>query len=337
MTEPTEDVNVPKLGPVNKKIVIGIVIAAGLFLGFRWWQARSSGAATSSAADTATSDFATSGLLPGVAGAVNTDGTIPNAGGGNTTTTNTGGTGPGHFANNAEWSAWVTANLPTDKWTGTDIVTALGAALAHNPTDMTQQQIVQAAIALGGEPPEGPIVLVGGGQTGLTVAPSITGSSATATSAKLTVSPVAGASGYLAYRSGVTAPVGESSSTDIEVDGLKANTSYGFQVAAMAGNGSPGPKSATVTVKTPAVGLATPTKPTVTAITQTSANAATRPVPGADGYNWTVSGVPHGHSAGPAYTLTGLKHGTGYTVTVAATLAGNPSSKFSTATTFKTK
>jgi len=332
MTTPTPTVDVPKLGPVPRNAVIGIVGAAALFVAWRWWQARRAAAATP--ADATASDFQTSGLLPGVAGAVNADGTIPNAGGSNTDTVQTGGTGPGHFTSDAEWSAWVEANLPTDKWTLTDIVTALGAALAKRPTDPVQQQIVQSAIAVAGEPPEGPIVLISGGSTGITIAPAILSSSAGPTSVKLTVSPVAGAASYVAYRAGTSTPAGTSSTTEIEVDGLTPATPYSFTVAALSATGTAGPTGTAVSVKTLAA-LGAPTAPTISKATATSVTLSTKAIPGATSYEWRVNGADHAHTATPTYRY-GTKPATAYRFSVRAIVDGHDT-PVSPETTYTTK
>jgi hypothetical protein len=164
-----EDVEIPKLGKAPKKILIPAlslppprtsVIGTGK-------PGTEPGADAGTVAD---GEFgAVDSSIPGVLGAVS-----PTNSYGSGDTGNTGDTtsGPGHFKTNGEWTDYVVGKLSqSDTWSYTDIVIAIGNGLAGRPTTTAQQDILRAAIAVGGQPPEGAIVIVPGGNTGITVAP----------------------------------------------------------------------------------------------------------------------------------------------------------------------
>jgi chitodextrinase len=183
-----------------------------------------------------------------------------------------------------------------------------------------QQQIVQAAIAVAGYPPEGSHVIIPGGDTQITVAPAgLKVTSTTQTEASLSWNPVAGAAGYRIYRSGVSEVVGVANSTTGKVGGLQPNTSYGFQVAAFTGSGQIGPKSASATGKTKAVTLKAPTA-RISSIAATAATVSWTKIPGATSYRIYVNEIPHGTADGglSSYRITKLSKKTKYRVTVRA-------------------
>lgn len=330
-------VNIPKVGPVDKRVVYGVGAGAVAFVAWSWYRSR--GAADQAATDpAATSDFGTDGTVPEVLGAVPSD----NSFGRSDTTTDTTQTGVDSFGftgtTNAQWSQYVVNQLvASDKWSYTDIVAALGAFLAGRPLDTLSQSIVQAAIALGGSPPVGTPTIIPGGNTAITVAPTGVKGTATANSVTLTASPVSGAAAYRAFRSGMVGDVGTATAPSITVGGLRPNTSYTFTVAAVSSAGKVGPRSAAVTVKTKAITIGRPTQPRVSSITRTSAHFTTGRVTGADGYNWYVNNALRGRTDAPAWTATGLKPNTTYTVTVAADTTTQAPGPKSPGTPFRTK
>lgn len=326
------EINVPGAGPVNKKVAIGIGTALVAFLAWRYWLAGSG----VESADETTEDtgYEDGGTIPGVEGATDWYG----SGGGSSTGDDTSST-PQQIRTNAQWSQYARDQLlVTDSYTGTAIGAALGNFLAGRPLSTQQQEIVRAAIALAGYPPVGTHVVIPGGDTDVTVAPSglkVTG--ATSTSVSLSWGAVSGADEYRIYRSGVAVNVGTSRDTSATVGGLQPNTSYSFQVAALSAAGKAGPKSSTASAKTKAVTLAKPATPRVTAITATTAQLSTNKVSGATGYNWYLNGVAHGHSDGPTYRVVSLKKRTKYRASVKADTSTQGPGPESASKSFTTK
>jgi len=329
-----DDVQVPKLGPMNKKVLIGVGVAAAGFVGYRYYVSRNDAAAT----DATTTDpgFEDPGALPSVTGAVPDDNLFGSGSGTTSTTDDFGFTG----TTNDQWTQYVGTQLSqSDTWSYTDILTALGAFLAGKPLSDIQQQIVQAAIAVGGYPPVGTHTIIPGGNTSVTVAPTgLTSDTQTDTTIHLVWQPVAGADRYNVYRTDTgDTVVGVGSSPAATVAGLKGNTAYHFTVAAVGSNGTVGPRTPAYAVKTKATTLKVPTKPTVSAITATTAMGHTTAVPGADHYLWYLNRIAHGSSDQPSYTLSGLSKNKTYSLTVAAdTTAQSPTAQ-SAGTSFKTK
>ncbi len=334
----TGDVNVPKLGPMNKKVLAGVGVAAAGFVGWRYYQSRKDAAAAAAdTTDTTDPGFQDPGVLPSVSGAVDGSGLF---GDGTTTvptSTDYGFTG----TTNDQWTQYVATQLSqSDQWSYTDILTALGAYLAGRPLSAIQQQIVQAAIAIGGHPPVGNPVVVSGGNTPITVAPTgVVATGSTSSTVTLSWQPVAGAAQYRVYRSGVANNVGgtNDATTHITIGGLSPNTSYTFYVAAETGNGVLGPRSAGVAGKTTAISLKAPSTPKVTGVTASGASASTGAVSGATGYNWYINNVAHGHSDAPHYAISGLKKSTKYTLKVTADNASQAPGPASGSVVFTTK
>lgn len=236
-----KDLNIPKLGPVNKHVVIAVGIGAVGFVGWRYYVSRSA-ASSVGTADATTSDFADGGTVPSVLNAVPSDGSFggdTGATGTTTTTTNT----PGNFANNAEWTQYVTGQLESsDTWSYSDIVTALGNAFASKPLSTLQQSIVQAALAVGGPPPVGTLVLVTGGNTPVTGTPSgfvILAEGPNSTTVRFSAVP--GADHYLVYKGGSVVASGASS--PITITGLTPSTKSTYTMAAVSASGAAGPMS----------------------------------------------------------------------------------------------
>lgn len=329
------DIDIPKVGKVDKKILIPIVVVAVAFVGYRFYV---SGNASGGEEVVPESEFADGGTEPSYIGPV--AGSPAGEYDGDGSTPDTGSTDSYGFngTTNAQWTQYVSTQLSqSDSYSYSAIVEALGNYLGGVPLSTAQQSIVRAAIALGGYPPVGSHVIVPGGNTAITVAPSgLKVASTTSTQATLTFNPVAGASGYKAFR-GAGSSVGSSTGTTIVVSGLTPNTTYHFNVVATSASGASGPHSASVTGKTKGVTLARPNTPKVSSITKTSAHVTSNKIANATGYNWYINGVAHGHSDGPAYTVSGLKTRTTYRLTVAGdTATANPGPQ-SPVKTFKTK
>lgn len=323
------DVDVPKVGKVNKKILIPIGVAAGGFVIYRYYVARQD----VGTGEEEVSEYDESGLIPGVTGSVsptNSYGSPDNA-----------SPAPEDYGfrgtSNSEWSQYVTTHLAqSDRWSYTDIVTALGNFLDRKPLSTLHQDIVRAGIALAGYPPVGAYTLIPGGNTDITVAPSGVKATSTATSIAVSFNPVAGAASYSAYR-GTGYPVATNTRSPVTISGLRPNTTYSVHVAAVSASGKTGPHSGSISIKTKSVTLAVPSAPKVSQITTKTAHVTTNRVPNADGYNWLINGAVRGHTDAPVWTATGLKSITTYKVSVAADISNGPASHSSTPTSFRTK
>lgn len=327
----TETVKVPGAGKVNKRVVIGVGVAAGGFVAYRYYRAR-----TASDAPSPDGSFEDPGVLPGVAGAVKDN----NAYGSGDTTQTSDTTA---VTTNAAWSQLALAQLSqTDRWSYGEIAEALGNFLGGQPLSDAQQAIVRAAIAVAGHPPVGSPAIIPGGNTSVTVAPTgVTVSSTTPTSALINFVPVPGARTYNVYRSGVATPSGSASSSPVTLTDLTPNTSYSVTVAAVSAAGTVGPKSSPVTFKTAGVAIGTPASPKVSSIVGSRVTLTTSKVPYATVYRWfyvnSTSTRLVNTTDGPAITLTNLQPKSIYRVAVQAdTSTGNPG-KLSGNTRFVTK
>jgi hypothetical protein len=332
MTDPLAgDVDLPAVGKVSKKIIIPVAVVAVGFVGWRFYMARQG-----DGTDEATTDpgYDDPGVLPAVSGAVDPDNAYGSGAAPAPSTDDYGFNG----TTNSQWTQYTAGQLAqSDRWSFTDILEALGSYLAGKPLTALQQSIVNSAVAIGGTPPVGTHVVVPGGNTPITIAPTgVKIVSTTTTSVTLSFNSVSGAAGYRAYRGGGS-NVGSSTGTTITVSHLEPNTSYSLSVAAVTASGATGPHSSPVSGKTKGVNLSKPSTPTVSNITKTSAHVRTGAVSNADGYNWYLNGVAHGHSDGPTYTLSGLKSRTPYKVTVRADTSTGAPGPVSSTRSFKTK
>lgn len=268
------DVEIPKIGKLPKKVIVPLAVGLAGFVGWRYWQARKTAAsdATSTVTD---GDFgAVDSSIPGVAGAVsptNSYGDSGNAG------TGDAGNDPTRFTNNAQWTDYVVGKLQqSDTWTYTDIVTAIGLGLAGRPTTDAQQAILRAALAIGGQPPSGAIVIVSGGNTAILIAPVARLVTTRPDHLTFDWGPVAGADHYVITQANGGQYL--ATGTQYTVTGLTANTSYSFKIAAANASGTQGPSS------------------TMSGKTQAAPSTAPKPAPGSKrGYGWHK--VVHGESA----------------------------------------
>jgi hypothetical protein len=329
-------VDVPVVGAVDKRVLLVVGVGAVGFVGWRYYQSRSA-AAYDPDAEPVDPGMEDAGILPAVEGAVR-----PGNDYGLDDGADDQGTGSYGFrgTTDAQWTQYATAQLTSsEQWSYTAIVTALGKYLNGKPLTTTEQQIVQAAIAVAGHPPQSPTKpVVPGGDTPITVAPTGLKGTGQATAVTLTWSPVAGATSYRIYRQGVTENVGVSADTSAQVGGLNPNTSYRFKVAAVTEGGKVGPGSDWVTVKTAGAKLTAPTSVKATATGKTTVRLTWKPVTGADGYRAYRQGVSAnvGASRDASIDIGGLRANTSYRFKVAAT-AGNTTGPSSGWVSVKTK
>lgn len=281
-------ITLPVIGPAKKKVVFAVAGAAAAFVLWRYYQ----GAQAAQAGVEGDSDgdgFADGGILPTVPGQGGPVG--DGSGSGNATTPDSYGfTG----TTNSQWTQYAATQLSaSDRWSYTDILEALGQYLANKPLTTAQQGIVQAAIAVAGQPPEGTHVVVPGGNVPVTVTPSgLTATAVDTDSVQLRWSPVAGAASYRVYRSGSTTNIASSLDGSARIDGLQAGTEYTFYVAAVSAGGTVGPRSTGAKATTKKVTLKAPTGVKVTKRTKSTVSLSWSKVAGATGYR-----IYHNHSS----------------------------------------
>lgn len=333
-------VDVPVVGSVDKRVLIGVGAVAVGFVGWKYYQARS-GAAYDPDAEPIDLGMEDPGVLPPVAGAVRSGNEygIPDTSGDE-------GTGSYGFkgTKDSQWTQYATTQLAaSESWSYTTIVTALGKFLNGRPLDSIEQQIVQSAIAVAGQPPEHPNKpIVPGGEMRVTVAPTgLKVVSTTTTTATLSWNKVAGADSYRVYRSGASTNVGatDGGNTTVTVSGLQPNTEYSFQVAADSIGDVPGPKSAAVKGRTKAVSLKAPTGVKVSSIAATSATVSWSKVSGASSYRIYLNNSLRGTADGglSSYRVAGLSRKTRYRVIVRADTTNQVPGPASKPITFITK
>lgn len=332
-------VDVPGVGGVDKRVLIGVGGAAAVFLGWQYYRSRSA-AAYDPEGEPVDPGMEDPGILPAVQGAVRPDGDygLPDS----------SSSGPDSYGftgtTNAQWTQYAAAQLSqaSDTWSYGTIVTALGKYVLNRALTAKEQEIVQAAIAVAGPAPEGSHVIIPGGDTKMTVAPTgLKVVSSTTTAVTLSWNKVDGADSYRVYRSGASTNVGstDGGNTTVTISGLQPNTEYSFQVAADSIGDVPGPKSAAVKGKTKAVSLKAPTGVKASSIAATAATISWSKVSGATSYRVYLNGNLRGTADGGLSTLrvTGLSKKTRYSVTVAADTTNQPPGPKSKPISFTTK
>lgn len=325
--------DVPAVGRVQKRYILIPAGAAAAFVAYRWYRARQDAAAQPQGSDGlyTTSDMTDMGLST-TGGATNVTG---NQGSIVTDATGTG------IDTNAEWTNDALAKLGNQGYDTAAVSAALGEFLARRALDKSEASIARTAMAMSGQPPEGrpwSVVEEAGTGTGTLGAPS--GVHVTATGpdyVNLAWSPVDGAAMYAVYRSDTGTMTVRAGQGSVTVYGLKPNTTYGFQVAAVGSTGKVGAKSSTASGKTKPVTLARPATPTASAVTRTSFRASTKAIPGATRYQWFMSGHEVPGSDVPYKDFTGLKPNTGYAVGVRADAQDQPPGPMSATATIRTK
>jgi hypothetical protein len=321
-------IEVPKVGRVPKKTVL-LVGGAGagivVYLLYRQ-RANASAADVADAAavpDTGLSDMGADVTGTGTGGPV--VGYDDNEGGSDTSTT-----GP---TTNAQWSE-VAAEALAGSFDQAAVTEALGRYLSRQPLSDLDQRIIQSAIAFAGYPPVGTYTMIPGGNTAITVAPTgLSGTATTSTAVRLSWNPVAGATGYHIYRSGVSQAVGEATGNTGEVGGLSPGSKYTFQVAAHTANGQVGPKSASFSITTGRIAMTAPTGVGVSNVTRTGLTVTWKAAANAVTYHVYRNGKIVATTKGTWLAQSGLRPGSKYSYQVQTVGAGNAlSSKSATAT-----
>lgn len=250
-------VDVPGLGQVDKKVLLGVGGVAAAFVAWKWWQASAGSAEEYAPEDPG---FEGEEVLPSVEGAVRPDNGYGLPDDEPPSTDDFGFRGK----TNAEWTQYAAARLSqSDRWDYADIVVALGKYLAGAPLDSVQVQIVQAAIGLAGNPPVGnhPVISAPSSSVGLPAPSGLRASGVTHEYVLLDWNSVAGASKYVVRRDGTQIEL--SGDTQMGVRGLKPSTTYAFTVTAEGLDGKEGTAaSLSVTTKAaPSTSTPTPTTP----------------------------------------------------------------------------
>lgn len=224
------------------KILVGIAALAVGYVGYRWYanKGADAGGETGTTSDVGGSLLDTGGAIGGAA-----SGNTQYAG----TTTNTGNV----VSTNVAWVADAVDKLSgTGGWSASAVYQALGHFLDKKPLNQTEQNIVSAAIAASGNPPQGgPYTIIAQvTPTNLAAPTGLHAVSVSKTGVKLAWNKVTGASYYRVYRSGVSTNVGAGGSTDRTIGGLSPNHKYQFWVTSVSSTGKESTKSAPITVTT---------------------------------------------------------------------------------------
>lgn len=324
-------VELPAVGSVPKKALVGVLVAGGAFVAWRWYAARGTGG-----------DGEESPVTDGEFGAIDTSvptgyaaqvsgraGESVDSGDDKATSSPT---------DNADWSRRITEALSADgKWSISDIATALGNYLTGQPLSTSSQDIVRAGIGLYGREPVGTHAVIPGGDATLSTAPSgVRVSATTQDTATITFSALSGATHYRAYR-GIGGAVGDATASPIVVRGLTPNTTYSFTVTGVTAGGKESPASAAASGKTKALNIPAPATPTVKTVGRTNVSLTTTKIAGATSYKWYLNGKLWQASDSPALTSNALKPKTTYKVTVAADSNTQAQGPLSGVRTFTTK
>lgn len=320
--------------PKEKRPLVIIGGVALVVVVYAWWR-NSSVPAEDVPADTTYDDGYVTQATPGELGYSSGTGASSDSGGSDYD-------GIPLLRTNADWTRYATEQLSSAGRDPSAVQSALGKYLDRQPLTGAEQDIVRAALAAAGKPPEGSFVITPGiespAPSALPAPTGLKGVAVSTTAVDLSWNAVPGAGNYRVYRGGVSQNVAASYDTRAQVGGLQPNTSYTFQVAAgQAGTEKMGPRSSSVTVRTKSVSLGKPTGLKAKATGKTTVSVSCTPVKGAVYYRWYANGRPSGASDKPTYTIVGLKPNTSYRITVAADTGNQKPGPQSSAVSVKTK
>lgn len=326
-----DTIDIPKVGSIKKTQAIAVVGVAGGILVYAWWRSRSAVVDDGQAAEEVPLPDPFQGLTESGAGGGGPASGYSSGSGGSDTATSAPTT-------NAAWSQLAAEKLASS-YEPQVIDAALGRYLGRQPLTTLDQEVVRAAIARAGYPPEnGPFTVISGGNTDITTAPTgLKAVASSSTAVDLTWAPVAGAASYRIYRGGVGQNVGTSVDGVAQVGGLQPNVKYSFTVAAVTAAGKVGPQSTAASATTKGVALKPVTGVKVSAITSTGATVSWTQQTGASIYRLYVDGNARGAAEHPPYKVGGLSKNANHSVTVAADAAGQSPGKESAPVKFKTK
>lgn len=328
-------VDVPAVGRIKKAYILVPAGLAAAYVGWRWYQASQAAEEAPAGSDGLyTSDDLSEYGLSTTGGATNVTG--------NTGTVVTDGTNPNAIDSNSEWNELAVERLTNSGYDPQTVRGALGEFLGRRSLDSAEAGIARAALGAAGQPPEGrPWSVIEAATTGGTATPgAVTGLKVTKVGTEyvnLAWTPVTGATEYAVYRSDTGTMAVRASGGSTSIYGLRPNTSYRFQVAAVGSAGKVGPRSAAIPAKTAAVALARPSGLRASSITRSSFRVTVRPVAGATYYRWWINGSPTSPSDQPYKDFTGRKANTAYRISVAADTTNQVPGPASAALTVKTK
>lgn len=241
MAEPTGPGPGIRVGGRRIGAVWLLVGAGALFVGWRWWQARQS---SSEAVATTTGEVVEGGpMASGVVGSGAGPGNIQWATAGETDATT-----PGSIDTNAEWTMAAVERLSGQGMDPVAVLGALGSFLARQPLDAGERQIVQAAVAAAGEPPQGRpwTVLEQVAPTALAAPTGLRAVTRGGTYVKFDWRPVQGAGSYRFYKNGALVA---STSATVARPAWKTGENASVAVSAVSTLGKEGPQSAPLAFK----------------------------------------------------------------------------------------
>jgi len=302
-----DTIDIPKIGTVKKTQAVAVAGVAGGILVYAWWRSRSAAVDSEPAPEPEDPFLGVTDTGPG--GMVSGYPTNPGS--------DTATTAP---RTNIEWS-----QLAAEKLAGSYepqlIDAALGRFLGRQPLTTLDTEIVRAAIARAGNPPEGgPYAVISGGDTAIKVAPGgVTVRAGGPTYATISWSEVPGAKTYYVYMDRTARPT-VANGTSLQWSGLPTGAVIRFQVSAVSASGLEGPRSGWVPVDLPTPKLTAPAGLSASKIERTQVTLTYRAVPGAAGYQGFQSGAYVGtaSAAGTTMVFGGLTPGKRYALSVAA-------------------
>lgn len=330
-------VDAPVVGKTKKVYIYVPLGLAGAYVAWRWWQASQA----SSEEDTAASDGTYSsddlseyglsttggtGTVTGNNGVIDSDGTTSDV------------------DTNSEWNNKAVELLSNSGYDPAVVRAALGEFLDRRALDKAEASIARTAIGAAGQPPENrpwSVIEEAGAGTGTLAAPTNVRAwnKATASVISMQWDAVAGARNYVVYRTdlGMSEPIGYSSDTKFNANGLSGAKTYSFIVCAVGTTGKVGGKSSVYTAKTAAVNLTKPTGLKSSSVGRTSFRVTCNKVNGATYYRWLVNGKGVSPSDANYKDFTGMKPGTTYRISVAADTSNQTPGPTSGSLSVKTK